>query len=277
MKNLKLKDGTFLEFNKTEIMGIININDNSFYEGSRVNEDNLLLKAQEMINEGAVVLDIGAESTRPGSEPMDEEEEKKRVEKAVKLIRSEFKDILISIDSYRTKTARAALESGADIINDISGLNFDEDMVKVIAEFKVPVIIMHIKGRPKDMQLNPHYDNLIEEMKEFFERSIEKALKAGVDRRSIMLDPGIGFGKTFEHNIEIIRNIDFMKEYKMPILLAVSRKSFIGEILDKAPANERLEGTLAVSAYACMKNIEMLRVHDVKENVRLLKVMEYLK
>ncbi|MHC3404024.1 dihydropteroate synthase [Aerococcus sp. Group 2] len=277
MHSFVLRDGRKIDFQQTEIMGIINITKNSFYKESRVSEENLMQRVDQFIQEGALILDIGAESTRPGIDPVDEDTEIENIQRAVSMIREKYPNILLSIDTYRATTAEAAILAGADIINDISGLTFDERMADVVAKYQVPIIIMHIKGKPKDMQNDPHYDDLITEVEEFFDRQIQLALDHGVQKNKIILDPGIGFGKNYEHNVSLIKNIDFMKKYQLPILLAVSRKTFIGQRLGGLKPGQRLEGTIAVSCFAAMKGIEMVRVHDVKENLRAIRVMELFK
>ncbi|MCY3035879.1 MULTISPECIES: dihydropteroate synthase [Aerococcus] len=277
MHSFVLRDGRKIDFQQTEIMGIINITKNSFYKESRVSEENLMQRVDQFIQEGALILDIGAESTRPGIDPVDEDTEIENIQRAVSMIREKYPNILLSIDTYRATTAEAAILAGADIINDISGLTFDERMADVVAKYQVPIIIMHIKGKPKDMQNDPHYDDLITEVEEFFDRQIQLALDHGVQKNKIILDPGIGFGKNYEHNVSLIKNIDFMKKYQLPILLAVSRKTFIGQRLGGLEPGQRLEGTIAVSCFAAMKGIEMVRVHDVKENLRAIRVMELFK
>ncbi|KAA9219700.1 MULTISPECIES: dihydropteroate synthase [Aerococcus] len=277
MHSFVLRDGRKIDFQQTEIMGIINITKNSFYKESRVSEENLMQRVDQFIQEGAFILDIGAESTRPGIDPVDEQTEIQNIQRAVSMIREKYPNILLSIDTYRATTAEAAILAGADIINDISGLTFDERMADVVAKYQVPIIIMHIKGKPKDMQNDPHYDDLITEVEEFFDQQIQLALDHGIQRDKIILDPGIGFGKNYEHNVSLIKNIDFMKKYQLPILLAVSRKTFIGQRLGGLEPSERLEGTIAVSCFAAMKGIEMVRVHDVKENLRAIRVMELFK
>ncbi|MDK7303355.1 MULTISPECIES: dihydropteroate synthase [Aerococcus] len=277
MHSFVLRDGRKIDFQQTEIMGIINITKNSFYKESRVSEESLMQRVDQFIQEGALILDIGAESTRPGIDPVDEDTEIENIQRAVSMIREKYPNILLSIDTYRATTAEAAILAGADIINDISGLTFDERMADVVAKYQVPIIIMHIKGKPKDMQDNPHYDDLITEVEEFFDRQIQLALDHGVQRDKIILDPGIGFGKNYDHNVSLIKNIDFMKKYQLPILLAVSRKTFIGQRLGGLEPSQRLEGTIAVSCFAAMKGIEMVRVHDVKENLRAIRVMELFK
>lgn len=277
-KRITLKDGSIYNFDSMKVMGILNATPNSFFEGSRVSTlDIAVEKAIKMIESGADILDIGGESTRPGSDPVDVDEEISRVVPLVKEIRRRNENILISVDTYRSKTAEEAIKAGADIINDISGLTFDNNMAEVVRKYNVPIIIMHIKGTPKNMQNNPHYDDVIGEMKEFFRKQIDYALSMGIKEDKIMLDPGIGFGKLYEHNIEAMRKIESFYEFDMPILLAVSRKATIGKAIGGLPAEERLEGTIAVSCYAAYKGIEMIRVHDVLENYRAIKMIEVLK
>ncbi|MCY3030494.1 MULTISPECIES: dihydropteroate synthase [Aerococcus] len=274
MHSFVLRNDRKIDFQQTEIMGIINITKNSFYKESRVSEESLMQRVDQFIQEGALILDIGAESTRPGIDPIDEDTEIENIQRAVSMIRKKYPNILLSIDTYRATTAEAAILAGADIINDISGLTFDEKMADIVAKYQVPIIIMHIKGKPKDMQNDPHYDDLITEVEEFFDRQIQLAIDHGIQRDKIILDPGIGFGKNYEHNVSLIKNIDFMKKYQLPMLLAVSRKTFIGQRLGGLEPSQRLEGTIAVSCFAAMKGIEMVRVHDVKENLRAIRVME---
>lgn len=277
MKHIVLKDGKVKEFDRMEMMGIINVTPNSFFEGSRTyNHDDAVKRADRLIEEGATFIDVGGESTRPGSEPVEIEEEIQRVCPVIKEIKKRHPEVLISVDTYNSKTAREAVKSGADIINDISGLTFDKDMVKVVAEEKVPVIIMHIKGKPKTMQQNPHYDNVVEEVYEFLERQINYAVENGVSRDKIIIDLGIGFGKNFDHNIELLRNISYFDKLELPHLLAVSRKRFIGSVLNEDDAKDRLYGTIAITLFAQSKGIEMARVHDVKENYQAVKMMEEL-
>ncbi|CDF58399.1 dihydropteroate synthase [Thermobrachium celere] len=278
MRFITLKNGEKYYFDRMKIMGILNATPDSFYEGSRFMElERALNRAEDMIKNGVDIIDIGGESTRPGSEPVGVEEEIKRVVPVIEAIREKNKNILISVDTYRAETARRAIEAGADIINDISGMTFDKDMVNVVKEYNVPIIIMHIKGTPKDMQKNPQYDNVLKEVKDYFIERIEYALKNGISKDKIILDPGIGFGKAYEHNIELIKNIDYFSDLNVPILLAVSRKSSIGIALGNVPPEDRLEGTIAVTCYASMKNVDIIRVHDVLENKRALMMMEALK
>ncbi|MCX7695913.1 MAG: dihydropteroate synthase [Caloramator sp.] len=278
MRYITLKDGTRYNFDRMKVMGILNATPDSFYSNSRVSGvEEGIKRALEMIKNGVDIIDVGGESTRPGSEPVGLDEELNRVIPVIEGIRRENKNILISVDTYRAETAKKAIEAGADIINDISGMTFDKDMVKVVKEYNVPIIIMHIKGTPKNMQQNPQYVNVLKEVKEYFIERIEYAKENGILKDKIIIDPGIGFGKTYEHNIELIKNIDYFNDLEVPILLAVSRKSSIGIALGNVPPEERLEGTLAVTCYASMKNVDIIRVHDVLENKRALMMMEALK
>ncbi|MFN4223916.1 MAG: dihydropteroate synthase [Fervidobacterium nodosum] len=271
MKVNKLKN--LLRPNHTNVMGIINVTPDSFYANSRVNELELLNRVEQMIKDGVEIIDIGGESTRPGADPVPLEEEIKRVVPAVKMIRKHF-DIPISVDTYKAEVAKLSLEEGADIINDISALRMDERMINIVSYYKCPVIIMHMKGTPKTMQQNPQYDNVVGEIIDFFKERIEYLKSCGIEE--IIIDPGIGFGKTLQHNLEILNRIDDFRVLGQPILIGASRKSMIGMILDKPP-EERLNGTLAITAYCTLHNVEIVRVHDVRENVEVVKVIEAIK
>ncbi len=268
-----------LSFDKPLIMGIINTTPDSFFSGSRKQAlEEIVNTARQMIEDGADILDIGGESTRPGADPVSLEEELDRVIPAIKAIRQEVsKDIIISIDTYKAKVAEEALKAGADIINDISGLRFDENMVNVATQWNVPVIIMHIKGTPRNMHKNPHYDNFIKELHEYFIERIDYAVSHGIDEKNIILDPGIGFGKRLQDNVDIFNQIEGMLMYGRPILIGASRKSMIGMILDGIPPEERLEGTLALTALAVDRGAHIIRVHDVKENRKVADITYYLK
>lgn len=278
MRPITLKDGSRKEFRRMEMMGIINVTPDSFYEGSRASGTEAALKrAEQMISEGASILDIGGESTRPGAEAVTTEEEIRRVCPVVSAIKEKHPEILISVDTYHAGTAKAAIAAGADIINDISGMTFDPEMADVVAEAGVPVILMHTGGRPDVMQQDPHYDDVVQEVYDYLDRQIRYAMDHGIDRERIIIDLGIGFGKTYEHNIELLKNIDRFAELGMPHLLAVSRKSFIGKALDEADPADRLFGTIAVTLYAQEHGVEMARVHDVKANLDAVRMMEALK
>ncbi|WP_218783504.1 dihydropteroate synthase [Clostridium botulinum] len=270
-----LKDGREINYKSLKVMGIINCTPDSFYEGSRKNSlEEALKTAERMLKEGAEILDIGGESTRPGSDPVDEEEEIKRVVPVIREIKNKFKDAIISIDTYRANTAKAAIEAGADIVNDISAMNYDENMVKVVKEYNVPVILMHVKGKPKDMQIDPVYENLMKEIHFYFNERIEYCKSHGIAEDKIILDPGIGFGKTVEHNLKIMNRIEELKSFNLPVLLAASRKATIGKVLGNLSTEERLEGTIALSCLAVDSGLQMVRVHDVKENIRAIRMLE---
>lgn len=278
MTHLLLKGNELYEFNRMKFMGIINATPDSFFEGSRNENAKLAVqKAIKLIEQGADIIDIGGESTRPGCDPVTVDEEISRVIPVIEGIREIDKKVLISIDTYRSETARRAILAGGDIINDISAMSFDDKMAEVVKEFNVPVILMHIKGTPKNMQMSPVYDDVVREVTDFFKERIAYAIKQGISRDKLILDPGIGFGKLYEHNIELIKRIGEFHGLDLPILLAVSRKSTIGIALGNVPTEERLEGTVAVSCYAALKNVEIVRVHDVLENKRAVTMMEALK
>lgn len=262
---------------KTCIMGVINVTPDSFSDGGlHFDMEKAVKHAFKLIEDGADILDIGGESTRPGSEPVPLEEELRRTIPVIEAI-SRNSNVPISIDTYKAEVAKAALEAGASMVNDISAFRLDPDMPKVVAEYGVPVVLMHIKGRPRDMQKAPVYEALIPEIMEYLRTGIRLAAKFGIPEDRIIIDPGIGFGKTFEHNLEIINNL---KEFTMmgkPVAIGVSRKAFIGKILGDLPATERLEGTAAAVAISIMNGANIVRVHDVKEMSRVAKVADAIK
>lgn len=245
---------------RTYIMGILNITPDSFSDGGKfIGLNDALAQAKEMVEDGADIIDIGGESTRPGAEPVDYAQEIVRIIPVIKALKQEF-DIPISVDTYRASTAYAALSAGADMVNDVWGLKNDPDMAKVIAEHGVPVCIMH----------NSHtaeYKSLIEDVLTGLGQSIEIALKSGIKEENIIIDPGIGFGKTPDQNLDIMIALDRIKNLGYPILLGTSRKSFIGKVLG-LPVEGRLEGTLATSVFGVTKGVDVLRVHDVRQNKR---------
>jgi len=269
----ELKNGKKIKFDHVYIMGIVNITPDSFYPNSRVKKDKLIDTVSKMINEGAEIIDVGGESTRPGAEEVPLEEELNRVVPVVETIKKNF-DVIVSVDTYKSKVAEESLKMGADIINDISALRFDKNMINVVKEFDCPVILMHMKGTPKDMQKNPFYEDPISEIYEFLKERAEFARKNGVEK--IIVDPGIGFGKRLIDNLLIIKHLNKFKELGYPVLLGASRKSMIGMILD-LPVEERLEGTLAITTIGVMNGADIIRVHDIKENYRAVKVAEAIK
>lgn len=262
--------------NKTYTMGILNLTPDSFSDGgSYTDVETAVKRAKKMVEEGVDIIDVGAESTRPGADYIEEETELKRILPVIKRLVTEV-DVPISIDTYKSRVAEECIKVGAHIINDIKGLKGDPDMAKVVAKYGVSVIIMHIQGDPQNMQKNPEYDNIIEDIKGSLEESIDIAVKAGVSPKNIILDPGIGFGKTFEGNLEIIKKLCEFKKLEYPILIGASRKGFIGNILGTPPL-DRLEGNLAVAVISAYNGASIIRVHEVKETVRALKVTDSVK
>lgn len=265
VKNVISTNRGELNYNKnTLIMGILNLTPDSFSDGGKYNDlDAAIKRAVEIENAGADIIDIGAESSRPGSERISAEEEKNRLLPILEEI-LKVTTIPISIDTYKSSVARAALKRGASIINDISGLHFDKKMAVTAAEFSAPVIIMHIQGRPENMQDNPEYRNLIFEIKKYIWSGIQHALNAGLKDEQIIIDPGIGFGKKQIHNLQILNRLESFKELGYPILIGTSRKSLI-KYVNKDEADNRLFGTAATAAVSILKGASILRVHDVAE------------
>ena len=272
----QIRDGEIGLQERTHIMGILNVTPDSFSDAGHFHDLNKAVEQALLIEqEGADLIDIGGESTRPGSEPVTENEELDRVipviEKLVPLLK-----IPISIDTYKSGVAAKALNAGAKIVNDISGLQFDPEMAKVVANNNAGIVIMHIKGTPRDMQKNPQYTDLIEEIIDYFHKSITIAHQAGIDNRQIVIDPGIGFGKKLQDNFEIIKELRQFQSLNCPVLVGPSRKSFIGNTLG-LPVDQRLEGTIA-SCVACILNgANILRVHDVKQIKRAAIIADNIK
>jgi dihydropteroate synthase len=260
---------------KPLIMGILNVTPDSFYDGGRYPTPEIALKkAEEMLTAGADIIDVGGESSRPGSKPVSEKDEQDRVIPIIEKISQKFKPP-ISIDTTKAAVAKAALEAGAAIINDISALRFDSRMAELASRSGAGLILMHLQGTPENMQTDPHYEDIICEISDFFKERIAFAVQAGIKKEQIILDPGIGFGKTVEHNLEIIRHLSSFKILGRPILVGLSRKSFIGKILGLEP-KERLEGSLAAAVAAALNGAQILRVHDVGETIRAVKIIRAL-
>ncbi len=262
--------------NRTLVMGILNCTPDSFYDGGRYTTlENALARAEQMIAEGADILDIGGESTRPGAEPVPLEEELRRTLPVIEALAARY-DIALSIDTTKSEVARRALEAGAHIVNDISGTRFDPRMPEVVAEAGALAILMHIQGTPQTMQQNPTYEDVVREVRDTLAEHAERALQAGISRERIWIDPGIGFGKRLEHNLELLRHLPELKSLGYPLLVGTSRKSFIGQLLGGLPPEERLEGTLATLALAVAWGADAVRVHDVKEAVRAVRIADAL-
>ena len=261
-----------LIIDRTLTMGILNVTPDSFSDGGRfLHHDNAVSRGLELIGQGADIIDVGGESTRPGSLPIMEEVEIKRVLPVIQALVSRAP---VSIDTTKAAVAAKVLEAGAFLVNDVSGLTADADMAKVIADYDASCCIMHSKDTPLTMQDNPHYDDLIREVCDFLDRQINTALDAGIKQDKIWIDPGIGFGKTLQHNLQLIKHLDELKKFGMPILLGVSRKSFIGTILGGVPPAERVDGTISACILGMMHGANILRVHDVDHVAQAVKVAE---
>lgn len=259
---------------RTVVMGILNVTPDSFYDGGRYDQPEAAVqRALQMVEEGADILDIGGESTRPGSQPVSEEEELRRVMPVIEAVRQRV-GVPLSIDTTKSRVAERALQVGACMVNDISGLGFDPRMAKVVAQYGAMCCIMHIQGTPQTMQQDPHYDDVVRHISRYFEERLALAEQAGISREHIWLDPGIGFGKTVEHNIEILRRLRELTTFGLPLLVGTSRKSFIGKVLGGLPPEQRLEGTAATVAIAIMNGANAVRVHDVKEMVRVARMTD---
>ncbi len=270
-----LADGRVLTYDKMCVMGILNITPDSFYAGSRVPMlDSVIERAGKMLADGADILDIGGESTRPGSDSVDGGEERRRVLPVIEALRKAYPDAVLSVDTYRADTAEAALFAGADIINDISAMEADSAMLSVAVRTKAPIILMHMRGTPKNMQQNCQYSNVVEEVAAYLAQRAQLLREQGVGADKIILDPGIGFAKDVEQNLLLMRDLHSLTSFGYPVLLAASRKSTIGAVLGGVPAEERLEGTVATSLQAVYAGAHMIRVHDVKENLRAVRMLE---
>lgn len=268
--------GKLLDLEIPKVMGILNITPDSFYSGSRYNTDDEILKtATRMLEDGAAILDVGGYSSRPGAKDISAEEERNRVLKVIKLINREFPEAIISVDTFRAEIAREAIvECGASIINDISGGDADINMFQVVMSLNVPYIMMHMKGDPRTMQNKPVYDEIVADILKWFGERIFKLKSAGV--KDIIIDPGFGFGKTSEHNFELLRRLGDFSIAGLPVLVGISRKSMIWKTLN-IDAEGALNGTTAINAIALYCGADILRVHDVKEAVETVKLIDRLR
>jgi len=260
----KYRGGAFDLSSRTHVIGILNVTPDSFSDGGRfVDPDSALRHAEKMIGEGADIIDVGGESTRPFSEAIDESTEMKRVVPVISAIAKRF-DTPVSVDTCKASVAAAAVDAGARVINDISALRFDARMGEVAARHKTGVILMHMKGTPRNMQENPEYVDVMSEIRAFLSAAVRRARSHGIGFEHIMLDPGIGFGKRLEHNLAIVRNLSELADLRRPVLVGPSRKSFLG-LLTNRPVDERLSGTLAAVVASVMNGASAVRVHDVGE------------
>ena len=261
---------------RTYVMGVVNVTPDSFSDGGRYySTESAVEHGLAMAEQGADIIDIGGESTRPGAGAVSTQEEIDRVVPVIEQIKR-HSSVIVSVDTYKSKTAKYAVQAGAGIINDISGLNFDADMARTAAELSVPVIAMHIKGTPKDMQKNPVYTDLIHEIMEYLRNSIEKAVAAGIPKENVIIDPGIGFGKSVADNYYIINRLQEFASLGRPLLIGVSRKSFIGKLVN-VPARERLPGSAAAASAAILNGANIIRVHDVPEMKQAAAVADAVK
>jgi len=271
---LRLKN-QLIPLQKPIVMGILNVTPDSFYEGSRISTDkNSLYKASQMLEEGATILDIGGYSTRPDADDIPIEEELNRVLPAIISIKKEFPSSIISIDTFRSQVAKQAIEVGADLINDISGGNLDTKMFETVASLKVPYILMHMRGTPQTMKSLTDYENIIVQMMTYFQDKISTLKSIGVEE--IILDLGFGFAKTIDQNYFLLKNLAIFEQLEVPILAGISRKSMIYKRL-AIPVSEALNGTTVLNTIAIQNGAKILRVHDVKEAIQTIKLLEYLK
>jgi dihydropteroate synthase len=275
-KSIATRHGDLDLSRRTLVMGILNVTPDSFYDGGRRQDPRrAIADGVAMVESGAAILDIGGESSRPGARPVDVDEELARVMPVVRGLRREV-TVPISIDTYKSAVALAALDSGADIVNDISGLRFDAAMTALVARQQVPVVVMHMQGTPRTMQLEPRYGDVVEEVKNFLAAQVRRALEAGINSENVIIDPGIGFGKTLAHNLELLRRLPVLEALGYPLLVGASRKAFIGKIIN-ADAQDRLEGSVAAAVAAVLGGAHILRVHDVKETVRAVRIADALR
>lgn len=257
------------------IMGILNVTPDSFFDGGKfTSEIQWLEHTQQMIDEGADIIDIGAYSTRPGATNVSEQDEMERLVNVIKSVRKQFPEVLISADTFRASIASKAIDAGANIINDISGGTMDDNMFSTIAKLKVPYVLMHIQGTPKTMQEKPQYENVTEDVFAFFTGKLAELKNMGVSK--VILDPGFGFGKTLEHNYQLLDNLEKFNSIGFPLLVGFSRKSMINKLL-KVKSEEALNGTTVLNTIALEKGAKILRVHDVKEAKEAARIVEYLK
>lgn len=267
---MKIEFGT-----TTYIMGILNVTPDSFFDGGRYNtRRNAVDRAAQMIAEGVDIIDVGGESSRPGADPVSEAEEMQRVCPVIEDISGRF-DVPVSVDTYKSSVAKEALQRGAVIVNDISGMSFDSGMCSVIAESGCYIVLMHIKGTPKNMQRNPEYGDVVKDVYDDLSGKVERAVEGGVRRDKIIIDPGFGFGKTIDHNYELLAHLEVLKGMGLPVLVGLSRKSMVRNIAGEGV--DTLPGTLALNAISALKGADIIRVHDVSEHKLSMKSVDIVK
>jgi dihydropteroate synthase len=273
---ISTRHGTLAMGRRTVLMGIINVTPDSFYDGGRrLDAGTAVAEGISLVEAGANILDLGGESTRPGARPVSAQEELERVLPVIRGLRRATQ-VPISIDTYKARVAREALNEGADIINDISALRFDAEMAGLAAAEKVPVVLMHMQGTPRTMQTEPRYNDVLREVTVFLAERIQFAVEAGVAPEDIIVDPGIGFGKTVDHNLTLLRGLSVFASLGRPLLVGASRKAFLGKILGTEP-DERLEGSLAAAVAAVIGGAHIVRVHDVKETYKAIRVADAIR
>lgn len=259
----------------THVMGILNVTPNSFSDGGNyLDVQQAIVHAETMVAEGATLIDIGGESSRPGASPVSVNEELARVLPVVRAL-ADTVDVLLSVDTYKAEVARRALEAGAHVVNDITALCSDPNMAATVAEMEAGVVLMHMKGTPRTMQQAPEYNDVVNEVCAWLKKKIQNAEAQGIAPERIIIDPGIGFGKTMKHNLELLKRLSEFRALKKPLLIGTSRKSFIGKILE-VPVTERVEGTAATVCWAIAHGADIVRVHDVKANVRAAQMTDAL-
>ncbi|MDN3615054.1 dihydropteroate synthase [Vibrio gallaecicus] len=272
---MKLKSNNkTLVLDRTHVMGILNVTPDSFSDGGKFNSlDNALLQAEQMIEAGVSIIDIGGESTRPGAPNVSLEEELARVIPVIKAIRAKF-DVWISIDTSKAEVMRQAVEAGADLINDVRALQ-EPGALEAAAEANVPVCLMHMKGQPRTMQANPSYDDVLKDIEAFLQERVKSCKAVGISKEQLILDPGFGFGKTIEHNYHLLAHLEKFHTLELPILAGMSRKSMIFKLLDKAPADCMI-ASITCATIAAMKGAQIIRVHDVEETLEAMKIIQVM-
>jgi dihydropteroate synthase len=265
-----------MDLSEPQVMGILNVTPDSFYAGNRgTTEESIVKRLHQIMDEGASIVDIGAYSTRPGADEVSMEEEMNRLRMGLELVRKHCPDTIVSVDTFRADVAKMCVEEyGAAIINDISAGQMDKDMFTTIARLGIPYIIMHMKGTPQDMQVNPQYDHFLKEIFYYFSEKVQKLRDLGA--KDIIIDPGFGFGKTLEHNYELMNHLEEFALFELPLLVGVSRKSMIYKLLGTTP-EEALNGTTALNTIALLKGANILRVHDVREAVESVRIVQKMK
>jgi dihydropteroate synthase len=266
--------GKIINLSTPVVMGIMNLTPDSFYDGGRYKNDWEVIKhAGQMFDEGALILDLGAASSRPGAGLIDPEKEKKRLLPALELVLKNFPDAIVSIDTYNATTAETAIKNGAHMINDISAGSVDSCMHETIAQLQVPYVIMHMKGVPETMQSNPAYDDPVKEIAYYFSQKVDQLRELGV--HDIIIDPGFGFGKSVQDNYRLLEKLEYFKIFELPVMVGVSRKSMINRVLEISPP-DALNGTTALNTIALQKGADILRVHDVKQAIEAIKIVQML-